>query len=217
MAKATEYRLDAQASGTAELVAATHGACWQNAMFGRIRYARPKTTYAGVHGCPPCVRLGAGVRLMQFCGPQYWLLSCAMVCLKHKISDRLAPVGLSRPIASTPTYETEHHVKTSGSSQPPGAGSELYRESGLVPRPSAAIPGRANRSLGRLDIGHSSPHRPWSSQLAMARKLMKTAPTLPASKRPANGAAGAPSLQPPDCAASRSATASAIFCPVASW
>ncbi len=53
MAKATEYRLDAQASGSAELVAATHGACWQNAMFGRIRYARPKTTYAGVHGCPP--------------------------------------------------------------------------------------------------------------------------------------------------------------------
>src|SRR5207253_6905512 len=43
MVKATEYRFDAQASETAELVPATRGVCWQDAMFRRIRYARPQS------------------------------------------------------------------------------------------------------------------------------------------------------------------------------
>jgi len=43
MVEATEHRFDAPASGAAVLVPATRGVCWQDAMFGRTRYAWPES------------------------------------------------------------------------------------------------------------------------------------------------------------------------------
>jgi hypothetical protein len=37
MVKATEYRFDAQATETAELVPSTRGVCWQDAMFQKFK------------------------------------------------------------------------------------------------------------------------------------------------------------------------------------
>ncbi len=45
MVKATEYRFDAQASETAELLPAARGVCSQDAMFRQIRYARPQSNW----------------------------------------------------------------------------------------------------------------------------------------------------------------------------